>query len=272
MEIDWAWVANPWGMSPVAWIAAWAASRVGIAVWDFLVIGLVHLTKQPMLPTRTSGKPVRFVETDLQSAVFLFFNSFQEHLFVLHLAHFCWFSDQIPRTLGELTVWNTVPALYLLFLVNDMVYAPAHRFLHWKVVYPYIHKHHHRQIFPARGYLDAGNEHPIEHMVGLVSVVAAIVGAMYTTGIHAATIFLFQNIHAALAMLNHSPYDVNFSFLGFKYSVGAHEMHHRQFTTNYAQYFMFWDDVMGTFTPYCDASPTAKASKLGEAAKTVKGT
>jgi hypothetical protein len=32
------------------------------------------------------------------------------------------------------------------------------------VVYPYVHKHHHRQILPKRGYLDAGNEHPIEQV------------------------------------------------------------------------------------------------------------
>ena len=33
--------------------------------------------------------------------------------------------------------------------------------------------------------------------------------------------------YAALALLNHTNMDVSFKFLGFDYSVGAHEMHHR---------------------------------------------
>ena len=54
-----------------------------------------------------------------------------------------------------------------------------------------------------------------------------------------------------MAMLNHSPYNVKFSFLGlFTYSVGAHEMHHRKFTVNYAQYCLWYDRIMQTFAPY----------------------
>eukprot|EP00617_Octactis_speculum_P015535 CAMPEP_0185769128 /NCGR_PEP_ID=MMETSP1174-20130828/53387_1 /TAXON_ID=35687 /ORGANISM="Dictyocha speculum, Strain CCMP1381" /LENGTH=254 /DNA_ID=CAMNT_0028454087 /DNA_START=74 /DNA_END=838 /DNA_ORIENTATION=+ len=226
------------------------AKTAGLALLDDLVIRVVLLTNPKKLPTRTTDKPVRYVTLRVIDMAYLCINAVLEFFFICNLSHMMWHSDKIPKTLDGLTLLNSAGALYLIFFVLDLFYAPAHRFLHWKAVYPYIHKHHHRQIFPARGYLDAGNEHPVEHFIGTSCTWIAILTAIHSIGAHAATIFVFVNIHAALAMLNHSPYDIQFRCLGFHYSVQAHEMHHRCFTTNYAQYYMFWDEVMGTFSPY----------------------
>eukprot|EP00584_Thalassiosira_punctigera_P025484 CAMPEP_0172552132 /NCGR_PEP_ID=MMETSP1067-20121228/43645_1 /TAXON_ID=265564 ORGANISM="Thalassiosira punctigera, Strain Tpunct2005C2" /NCGR_SAMPLE_ID=MMETSP1067 /ASSEMBLY_ACC=CAM_ASM_000444 /LENGTH=240 /DNA_ID=CAMNT_0013340053 /DNA_START=541 /DNA_END=1264 /DNA_ORIENTATION=- len=164
--------------------------------------------------------------------------------------------------------------------------------------------------------LDAGNEHPIEHMIGVMCTWFAVCtaeillptigmwssrvkyqgsGGLFNVrdtipwtkggGVHAATVLVFFQFHAALAMLNHSPYNVQFSlpFMGstvlfgaenkvlrwldemtivgkwvtkiitgqwFMYSVGHHEMHHRKFNFNYGQYCMFYDLWMGTFLEY----------------------
>ena len=65
----------------------------------------------------------------------------------------------------------------VLFIVYDFFYTLLHGFLHIRAVYPLIHKHHHRQHFPTRGYLDAGNEHPIEHVVGVTCTWAAVLAA-----------------------------------------------------------------------------------------------
>jgi sterol desaturase/sphingolipid hydroxylase (fatty acid hydroxylase superfamily) len=134
----------------------------------------------------------------------------------------------------------------VMFIVLDLCYAPCHHILHMSAIYPLIHKHHHRQHFPTRGYLDAGNEHPIEHVIGVLCTWASVLSAVHIVNAHAVVIFLFFNIHAALAMLNHSPYDVE--FLG--YSVANHEMHHRKFTINYSQYCMWYDHIMKTYARY----------------------
>lgn len=251
-------VLNPWGITPFQWCLGFAVTRAAIGLYDNLVIAAVELSKVQKLPTRTTGTPVRYVGLRPIDVTFLGINSINEWVFVQNLCHYIWFSESVPKGLSELGVLNTAGALYLMFLVLDLFYAPAHRFLHWRVVYPYIHKHHHRQIFPVRGYLDAGNEHPIEHFIGTSCTWVAVWAAVHSTGAHAATIFLFFNIHAALAMLNHSPYDVDVTILGLNYSVKAHEFHHRKFTTNYAQYWMGIDKFMGTFKPYDD-----NVSKLG---------
>jgi len=250
-------VLNPWGLTAAQWALGFVAIRGAIGLYDHMVIALVEISKAPKLPTRTTGTPVRYVGLRVIDMAYLTVNAVNEWIFVQNLCHYIWHSDRVPKALGEVGVLNTCAALYLMFLVLDLFYAPAHRFLHWRVVYPYIHKHHHRQIFPVRGYLDAGNEHPVEHFIGTSCTWIAVWAAVHTTGAHAATIFFFFNIHAALAMLNHSPYDVDVTILGLNYNVKAHEMHHRKFTTNYAQYWMGIDRIMGTFSPY-DAS-TSKA-------------
>mmetsp|Transcript_3062 Transcript_3062/g.6136 ORF Transcript_3062/g.6136 Transcript_3062/m.6136 type:complete len:277 (+) Transcript_3062:92-922(+) len=248
---DWALsMINPWEISTLSWCAGFLLIRGAIAMYDHLVIALVELTQQPKLPTRLADKPVRYVGLNSASVVYLIVNALQEWVFVQNLCHFIWHSDNVPKDWHELQPLNTAAALYLMFLVLDFLYAPMHCFLHWRPVYPWIHKHHHRQIFPVRGYLDAGNEHPVEHFIGTSCTWLAVITSVHITGAHAITIFLFFNVHAALAMLNHSPYDVDVTLLGLNYSVKAHEMHHRKFTTNYAQYWMGMDRLMGTFSPY----------------------
>lgn len=245
---------NPWNLKLWEWFLGGTLIRMAIAFYDHLVIFMVdHIFKNALLPTRTTGKPVRYVELDTKSYVYLGINALQEWVFVQRLCHFIWFSSEVPLDPSEINVMNTIGALSVIFIVMDVIYAPCHHILHMPTLYPLIHKHHHRQHFPTRGYLDAGNEHPLEQVVGLSSVWAGLLAAVYgPTGAHGIALFIFFNMHAALAMLNHSPYDVEFYLVPglVKYSVANHEMHHRKFTVNYAQYCMWYDHLVRTFAPY----------------------
>jgi len=254
-------VFNPWEISTTSWIAGFFISRGLITLYDHLVIAVVKLTKQKLLPTRTTGTPVRYVDLRLVDVVYLFINAIQEWLFVQNMCFYIWHSNDVPKSVEQIGVFNTVCAVMVMFIVQDIFYAPTHRFLHWRPVYPYIHKHHHRQIFPVRGYLDAGNEHPVEHFIGTSCTWIAVYTAVHTTGAHAVIIFTFFNIHAALAMLNHSPYDVDINLIFMNYNVKAHEMHHRKFTTNYAQYWLGIDHLMGTYMEYDESTTTSSKTK-----------
>lgn len=320
---------NPWNLpSARLWLLGFLAIRLGIVFYDHLVVLVIeNCLGGKVLPTREPGAPpVRYVSLDVRSVVYLTLNSFNEYAFVMRLTHYLWHgggwanhrgheqSPPLPWKLSELTVGNTILALGVMFVSMDALYAPLHHALHLPALYPLVHKHHHRQHFPRRGYLDAGNEHPIEHMIGVLCTWFAVCAAeaMLPTlgmwmelsrergmssslsddtgggvdsvapwtrggGVHALTVLIFFQFHAALAMLNHSPYDVRFSlpFAGsgalfgcgandeggglllrlatgrwFRYSVGHHEMHHRKFNYNYGQYCMLYDKLMGTFIEY----------------------
>ena len=320
---------NPWNLpNAKLWTLGFLLIRFGVLFYDHLVVLLIEKCfRSKVLPTREVGAPpVRYVTLDTKSYIYLFLNSFNEYAFTSRITYYVWhggYQTLLSWKLSELTVGNTIIALGIMFISMDMLYAPLHHMLHLPSLYPLIHKHHHRQHFPTRGYLDAGNEHPIEHMVGIMCNWFAICTAevclptcllwlgrikeyaltgkmafdtttssswaLQGGGVHALTVIVFIQFHAALACLNHSPYNVNFSlpFVGskslfrsktthinagekmttninnigkwitrlitgqwFQYSVGHHEMHHRKFNFNYGQYCMLYDTWMGTFLEY----------------------
>jgi sterol desaturase/sphingolipid hydroxylase (fatty acid hydroxylase superfamily) len=245
---------NPWQLNIWHWVLGGIVIRAAITFYDYQVVFIVDsIFRHKRLPTRTTGKPVRYVELDTQSFIYLSMNAIHEWVFVQRLCHYIWYSAQVSLKLEDIGVLNTIGAICIMFVVLDVCYAPCHHILHLPFLYPLIHKHHHRQHYPTRGYLDAGNEHPIEHVIGVLCTWGAVVTAVSLVQAHAVVIFLFFNIHAALAMLNHSPYDVEFDIIPFgilRYSVGNHEMHHRKFVVNYAQYCMLYDHLMKTFSTY----------------------
>lgn len=181
-------------------------------------------------------------------------------MFTLHVLGFVASHAGVSWGLSDFGLLNTVPALYLMFAVDDLLYAPSHYIMHRQKLYGYIHKHHHRQWLPERGYLDAGNEHPLEQVIGLSCLWGTLHAVAALTGLHALTIVVHFTLNAALAMLNHTPFDVRAKIApGFEYSVRSHEMHHRYPQTNMAQYFMLWDRLVGTYRPYV-ADRNAKAA------------
>lgn len=327
---------NPWNLPNVKlWLSGFVAIRLGVTFYDHLVVLIVEKCfRSKVLPTREPGAPpVRYVSLDTRSLVYLSLNSFNEYAFVMRLTHYLWqggHKEVLPWNFSQITAGNTIIALGIMFISMDMLYAPLHHFLHLPTMYPLIHKHHHRQHFPTRGYLDAGNEHPIEHMIGVMCTWFAVcmseiflptclmwfervrdygIIAVFENwdilpwtrggGVHALTVLIFFQFHAALACLNHSPYNVNFSlpFVGsgslfgagnktsigkwakriitgqwFQYSVGHHEMHHRKFNFNYGQYCMFYDLWMGTFLEYEGPMSAAELqAKKEQKMKAMKG-
>ena len=161
-------------------------------------------------------------------------------------------------------------------------------FLHKKWLCPYIHKHHHRQVkenknqkqslnnihvsnksapkfltlvhfsfqyktwqfLPTRGYLGAGNEHPLEQIGGMLCYFCGILVVEQMAGFHAVSLVVHFTINRILALLNHTGFDVKLNFGLFGYEVGAHEMHHRLLWCNNAQYCLIWDRLFGTYVPH----------------------
>ena len=83
------------------------------------------------------------------------------------MCQFVWESPLVSWDTSATTIALAPLSLFLIFALDDLIYAPTHRFMHWGPVYWIIHKHHHKQKFPVRGYFDAANETPIEQLLGL---------------------------------------------------------------------------------------------------------
>jgi len=245
---------NPLNVSFVTFVCVTLLKAAAEEMLNAIIVNVLALSKHSLLPSRVPTPMMRGLETLApKDYLFLFINQFVEAVFLMHLAAL---ALSLPKVLAELTVFNSVGAFYLTYLIDDFVYYWAHRAMHLPLLYPLCHKHHHRQALPKRGYLDAANEHPIEQVVGLGCVWLAVHAAIRLTGFHAATIVVFFGTYASLAMLNHTPYDVKLGWLMLGYEVRAHEMHHRIPRSNYAQNTMIFDRLMSTFQPY--VTPSAK--------------
>ena len=178
---------------------------------------------------------------------FIIFNRVATCAFTYHLLLYSWNSSTVFWKLEELTFGNTVGAYFTFFVIYDFFYHLFHRFLHLRAVYPYVHKHHHRQCAPTRGNLDACNTHPLEYVPGdylHLAVLALLPVHIYTIVTIVASMGIF-------ASLNHTRYDVKLTppIIGsmFNYAVAAHDRHHHYITVNYCQYTMLWDKLLGTF-------------------------
>lgn len=240
---------NPWGISLFWWITAYTVLR--LALLGF-VDGLVWLLapRLPPLPSRTGPKPVFQHTINPMDVTYLVVNSMIEFVFAQQISHLLWYAPFIVRSPSAIGIFNSLLAFWLLLVVDDMLYAPLHRFMHLPQVYRFVHKHHHRNTYPARGYIDAANEHPVEQISALTLHWIAVHIVAHTAGLHVAAVGAHFGFKALGACFNHTGYDVRISFLGIDYSVRSHETHHRKPTTNYAQYVMFWDRLMGTYRPY----------------------
>ena len=257
-------LVNPLELSLLSYVFLYVSKCLSLACIDGVVGHVVErrYASKP-LPYRLNTGAVGLERLEWIDYLYLGINSLIEWIFTAHVIRLVLENPNLAYRPRDLTFFNTLPALYLIFALDDFFYAPAHKLMHQPFVYAYVHKHHHRQNLPKRGYLDAGNEHPIEQVLGLSCLWLTLIIVSRLVGVHALTIVAHFLAYAILALLNHTNFDVNFHFAGFHYSVKNHEMHHRYPQANLAQYFMLWDKLLGTYKPYQDGAP--KLSTTGDA-------
>jgi len=241
-------LVNPWELSAPMWVSAVLGKELLLQGMDLSVSLMGKF--MDLLPSRKGDKPLPQRALDGKDFFFLSLNSVIEMVFTSHLMFYLWHSDVVDRNWTALSLLNGPVALWLLVIVNDMFYAPLHRALHLPILYKWIHKHHHRVIYPQRGNIDARNEHPVEQLLAMSFWYLAVRIVTACVGMHAVAIVSHIAVMTVFACFNHTGFDLRFSVMGLHFSVQAHEMHHRRPDKNFGQLVMWWDQLMGTYMPY----------------------
>jgi sterol desaturase/sphingolipid hydroxylase (fatty acid hydroxylase superfamily) len=149
----------------------------------------------------------------------------------------------------ELSLWNAVPLFLLTMVLYDTWFYFAHRLLHTKYLYRF-HKLHHRSVAPTPWSVDSNN----------------LVDQGLSHGFYAVIVF-FVPLPPLLLLANRALEQITgtFGHAGFEYFASPtsrspspmlcttfHDQHHSEFKYNFANYFSFWDRLLGTISPDYD--------------------
>ena len=133
-----------------------------------------------------------------------------------------------------------------LMLVEDFAFYWAHRLLHQKWIYPYVHKLHHEYYNSI--VISSGYTHPIEYL--LSSFLPSALGSALLMGrTHLLAMLVFLTFRLVESCEAHSGYDFPFSltkYLPFSCSPSYHNHHHLVNIGNYGSFFIIWDTIFGT--------------------------
>jgi sterol desaturase/sphingolipid hydroxylase (fatty acid hydroxylase superfamily) len=175
-------------------------------------------------------------------------------MYVLHTMRYVQTSSGID--------WHILPNIFLplqflsVLFLYDAMYVPLHWLAHVPALYPYVHKHHHRQNSPFRGMWDGVNVNPVEYMVGtyLHIVSLALTDRIFSSmglALHWSISPLLLALSALMASLNHTRHDVRF-LAPLIFDVRDHSVHHAWPRSNYGQFTMWWDRIYGCYMSYDD--------------------
>ena len=177
-----------------------------------------------------------------RDVAYLGVNSLLETCFLLHIR------DALSTTpMPFFSIVYCVLGVYILFWLDDLFYTWFHAVLHHPRLYTLLHAHHHTITRPTRGYVDAGNEHPLEqcgamfgHMCAIRFLILFYHGLLYTN-VHV-SVLLHLTLKALGSCLNHVDHAVYIPLgLGVCIDTAYHRKHHVRRRCNYAQ-----------FVPVCD--------------------
>jgi sterol desaturase/sphingolipid hydroxylase (fatty acid hydroxylase superfamily) len=138
----------------------------------------------------------------------------------------------------DVTLMNTVVAVVLVMLGNDVLYYAYHRLMHTDFFWNRMHYIHHEAVSPG-GLSDTFYEHPVDFFAGTLCATLPLLVVPINIGAAVTCLFL----QTFLAVAYHSGHEIRVPAL---FTARRHDDHHRYYRGNYAQNFAIVDLVFGT--------------------------
>ena len=135
-------------------------------------------------------------------------------------------------------------------MCEDFFFHMSHRILHWKAIYPYIHKTHHEHKITIC--ITTNYAHPLEFIFGNILTTASGV-IILGSRIHITTIWIWYMIRTLESTEGHSGYDFPWSvwrMIPFGSDYGYHVFHHSNNIGNFSSFFTIWDSILGSNKVY----------------------
>lgn len=177
---------------------------------------------------------------------YIYFNRFFMLPFISWLiVRTVWNSEAVVYDMDQINVWNFLVSGVICFALSDFVYYAGHRIVHkFPLVYGYVHKHHHQEAQPIRGWADTCNAHPSDFFYTAWSTSPMSTLWLFPAGsIHIAAILACMWVNAFVGALGHCRLDLNVGIFNTRFHAG----HHGRSSCNFAQNIELWDRLFGTY-------------------------
>ena len=139
-----------------------------------------------------------------------------------------------------------VGSLAIMFIAHDAYYYWVHRWMHHPKLFKYVHLVHHKSTNPSPW--AAYSFHPIEALLEALIYVIFV----FVMPVHGLALMIFlmamiiRNVVSHLGMEVLPAWFIRSRWLNWMTSTTHHDLHHKNFNTNYGLYFTWWDQWIGT--------------------------
>lgn len=142
--------------------------------------------------------------------------------------------------------WYLPVSLVLVLFLHETYYYWVHRWMHHPKIFRRVHKVHHDSHTPTPW--TAFSFHPWESL--LEAIILPVILLILPVNIYVLAFYLIlMTVSSVVNHLDIEIYPVSFQKSRFgKLFIGAthHQLHHKEYLTNYGLYFTFWDRWMST--------------------------
>lgn len=240
----------------------------------FFFTGTAYLLFYAILRNKLLNKKIQARFPSFKEIRFEIFHSITSLFIFVSMAKivFTFFPHKLYYHISEHGILYFILSVITLILVHDTYFYWAHRFMHWKKIYKYVHRIHHVSTNPTP--FTAYSFHPIEAVLE-----NAVLFMVLIIPIHPFAFIAFGLFQITWNITGHLGFEVFPS--GFTThpitkwfnSSTHHNMHHKRVKCNYGLYFNFWDTIMGTNHPEYheefERVATSKASKTENSLETI---
>lgn len=231
-----------WG----AWAFLVVMSMLGGIVILWIVGGYYHIryyTLRRHEPEAWKCQPRRFLRADQQreamrlSTLNLAIGGFLSGSFIYALTH--GFKTPIYFEVDDYGWAYTLASTALLFVLVDALAYYAHRLLHARLLFAYIHRWHHRYVATTPWVTTA--MHPLE----LVTFQAATFLPLFFIPFYSLSVVAVFVYVLVFNIIDHSGVKLS-SRIPWQGPTAFHDDHHVHFHCNFGQHLTLWDRLHGT--------------------------
>ncbi|KAH8272787.1 fatty acid hydroxylase domain-containing protein 2 [Drosophila bipectinata] len=214
---------------------------------------LMDITNKPKFLRRYKIQPGQNEPVDLKklwnAVKVVIFNLTVVNVLTSWVVYELVYKTENSRDIRQLpTFKRTVRDLVVFVILEEIMFYYAHRLLHHKSIYKYVHKKHHEWTSPIAAITLYA--HPVEHIVANLMPVALSIAFL---GTHVALAWVIF----ALAIVNSMSDHTGYSFPWSGGSVKFHDYHHAKFNYNYGVLGIL-DKLHGTYRAVPEQKTAAK--------------